>query len=232
MRSLLASLAFSISLCAHAQAPQSRVIDYKVFSEAAVVLNTGVIRTGSLRFYPDKDVVVLTCANDSIYTLPARLVRGFSAKYDPVQQPHRPGDTYVASNRIFRTFTLPPKEHATSSWGYYEQLNRGSGPALLLRREQLVPCEIVLPGVGPGALKNQPPQTNTIPDCRIVTTLYLRTVEGALVRLHKPQEVLKYLAPQAAQLRAYVQQNNLHYANFLDLSFLVNYANTILKKSS
>ncbi|HEX8659189.1 MAG TPA: hypothetical protein VF690_16740 [Hymenobacter sp.] len=59
-------------------------------------------------------------------------------------------------------------------------------------------------------------------------TLYLGTATGSVVALRKPQDILKHFARHAPALRAYARQNELDYTdNLRDLSFLIDYANTL-----
>lgn len=69
---------------------------------------------------------------------------------------------------------------------------------------------------------------------KVKTTLYLGRAMGPgpvvapVVALRKSQDVLTYFGRHAPALRAYARQNDLHYMkNVRDLSFLVNYANTL-----
>ncbi|MDB5233243.1 MAG: hypothetical protein JWR44_236 [Hymenobacter sp.] len=217
-----------MGLCPYSQAQDPRLMNFKSFLAAAVVLNSGVIMTGSLRFYYDQDIIALTCANDSTYTLSAHLVRGFVAKDDPIQQ--RPEDTYITLQRIFRTFSLPTGKDSLPAKGFYEQLSRGPGPVLLLRREQVVPVLMAIPPtpVSSNANPGPAPRTFSFQSAVITNTLYLGTATGTLVVLRKPAAVFKHFAQHASQLHAYARQNKLHYTdNIRDLSFLVNYANTL-----
>ena len=134
VKGLLLAGALVWSRCPVAQVQDASMLSVKVFQEGVVVLSTGNVLTGSLHFFPDRDVLKIICAPDSTYTLPAQLVRGFAAKDVPDQQ--RTGDTFMALLRTFRTFPLPAKKGAPLAWGFYEQLSRGEGPVLLLRREQ------------------------------------------------------------------------------------------------
>ena len=216
--------------CPAIRAQDASLMNIKVFQEGAVVLVTGNILTGGLQLYPERGVLRIVCTNDSTYTLPARLVRGFAAKDDPTQL--RKGETYVTLQRIFRTFPLPPgKKNSPVVIGFYEQLNQGPGPTLLLRREHIPPCEVAVLGNNTGAngLRNTI-TSNTYP-CKTIATLFLSTVAGEVVVLRKPQDVLDYLPSEAPKLRNYMAENKLSYANLRDLSFLVNYANTLVKKS-
>ncbi|MFC6224785.1 hypothetical protein ACFP2F_16165 [Hymenobacter artigasi] len=227
-------VALSVGICraSHAQDAVTKdavTTDVKFFTEAAVVLTTGTILTGTLVLYPERQVLALKSANDSTYTLPARLVRGFAAKDAPDQQ--RAGDTYLALQRIFRVFPLPAtKSTSPVAWGFYEQLSRGPG-VVLLRRERAVGYQESLRGNFPGSngLATQtPPMITFFPGATIIT-LYLATVAGAVVPLRKPQDVFKHFPAMEPQLRAYVRENGLNLSNDRELSFLVNHANSLAK---
>lgn len=216
-----------VSLVSHAQV--AFMTQVKPFTEAAVVLTTGTILTGTLIFYPEREQISLRCPNDSTYTLPAKLVRGFAVKDAPGQQ--RKGDTYIALQRIFRVFPLPKTKHtASGTWGFYEQLSRGPG-AMLLRREQAVGYEQRFSanrsGLNMSAARAQP--TITVYPSEIIVTLYLAMAAGEVFALRKPQDVLKYFPAKEQQLRAYVRENKLNLSNERELSFLVNYANTLVQ---
>lgn len=220
----------AIGACLPSQA-QDAPITVKPFTEAAVVLTTGTILTGTLVLYPEKETIVLRCPNDSTYTLPARLVRGFAAKDAPDQQ--RTGDTYVALQRIFRVFPLPVTTSASPvAWGFYEQLSRGPG-AVLLRRERAVGYQELLHGNFPGSngLPTRTQPTITVYPGATIVTLYLATAAGAVFSLRKPQDVFRYFSATEPQLRAYVRENGLDLSNDRELSFLVNYANTLAKST-
>ncbi|WP_201980592.1 hypothetical protein [Hymenobacter rubidus] len=179
--------------------------------------------------YPEKELLSLRCPNDSTYTLPAHLVRGFAVKDAPDQQ--RAGDTYIALQRIFRVFPLPAiKGSSPVAWGFYEQLSRGPG-AVLLRRERAVGYQELLHGSFPSlnGLAARPQPTITVYPGATIVTLYLATAVGAVFKLRKPQDVLKYFPDRETQLRAYVRENGLNLSNDRELSFLVNYANTLAK---
>ncbi|NVO86710.1 hypothetical protein [Hymenobacter terrestris] len=206
-----------------------KLLNLKFFDEAAVVLTTGAILTGTLQLYAEKDVLSLRGVNDSIYTLPAQQVRGFAVKDDIAQQ--HAGDSYVALQRIFLTFPLPPSRKAVApAWGFFEQLSRGAGPVLLLRRERLTGIDLHIMHTSSGVTSASLPRPLATAKSYVTTSLYLGTATGPVVFLRKPQDVLKYFAKQAPQLRAYARENGLRYDNNRDLSFLINYANTLVKK--
>lgn len=227
---LWATLVFGF--CPDSRAQDSALLDVKAFPEAALMLTTGIMLRGPLRLYPEAEFVSITCANDSIYTLPARLVQWFTVK-EPLltQQPAR--ETYLSAERVFRVFLLATTDNShLTNWGFYEQLSQGPGPVLLLRREHLLPYELAIARspFGAGSLPNAPTEPIVIPiysASNYQTALYLRTAAGTIVRLRKPQ----HLPNQAPLLRAYARENKLHYANLRDLSFLVNYANSLAETS-
>lgn len=203
----------------------------KSFPESALVLTTGVMLTGTLRLYPDDEVVSVTCANDRTYTLPARLVKGFAVK-DPLPDQLGSPDPFLRSERVFRVFPVARARDDTSrlpAWGFYEQLSQGPGPVLLLRHEKAHPNETIILHT-PDALGNPNPLTITFCTGTTDATFYLRTAAGSVVRLRKPQHLLRLFLPhQAALLRTYARENGLRYANPNDLAFLVNYVNTLPK---
>lgn len=219
----------TIGICRASQAQDAAPITVKPFVEAAVVLTTGTILTGTAVLYPERELLTLRCSNDSTYTLPAHLVRGFAAKDDPSQR--RAGDTYIAFLRIFRVFPLPAtKSGAPVAWGFYEQLSRGPG-AVLLRRERAVGYHEQLHGGLPGSneLTARAQPTITVYPGQLIVALYMATAAGAVLPLRKPQDVYKYFPATERQMRAYVRENGLDLSNDRDLSFLVNYANTLAK---
>lgn len=227
MRSLFLTTLLFLSLCGRSPAQSPALLGFKPYAEAAVVLNTGVVLTGQLRFYYDRDVITLTQANDSTYTLPAQQVRGFAATDAAAEQ--RAGDTFVALQRIFRTFAVAPTAKSPSGVGFYEQLNRGPGPVLLLRREGAILVDVLVPALPPTKQlpAGRPPLTIALPGFPTVA-LYLATATGPVVALRKPRDVFQHFARHAATLRAYARQNDLRYAdNLRDLAFLVDYANAL-----
>jgi hypothetical protein len=234
MRVIFIGAILSLSLCPRSRAQDFPFQPFNLFPEAAVVLTTDTILTGALKLYPSKDVIYVTCANDSTYTLTAQLVQGFAVKDVSLTQ-QRTRNTHVALERVFRTFPLSTgKNPRLVTWGFYEQLSQGPGPVLLLRRETESPRYVVMPGnpVGVGGFPTTPasPLSISMQPGFTKAAIYLRTTTGAVVRLRKPKHILRYLPHQAQLLRAYVRQNGLRYANMRELAFLVNYANTLLKK--
>lgn len=225
-KSVLVGCALAWSVGSAVRAQDANIFNIKTFDEAAVVLTTGTVRTGKLSLFVERDVLRLMCPNDSIYTLPARLVRGFAAKDDPTQQ--RKNDSYVALQRIYRTFPLlRDKGSSPVGFGFYEQLSRGSGPVLLLRREHSVPCEGFIGGNSLNASGERMVITGST-DCDAVAVLYLRTAAGDVVLLRKPKDVLDYFPRESSKLRAYAAENSLQYTSARDLALLVNYANTLI----
>jgi hypothetical protein len=233
MRTFLFTAALVLSLCFSSRAQDSTLVNVKSFPEAALVLTTGAMLTGPLLLYPDAELVSVTCANDSTYTIPARLIQGFAVK-DPLSPQLPILDTYLSTKRVFRVFPLiTGSNQHLPSWGFYEQLSQGPGPILLLRREQvLAPSNVVIPRA-PATISDPlskpiaPPTITVYSNVVYQTTLYIRTATGTMIQLRKPQHLLKCLPRQAPLLRAYIKDNKLHYNNLRDLSFVVNYANTL-----
>ncbi len=227
MRNFLLGAALWVGLCPGSRAQELVVVNSRSFPEAALVLTTGVLLKGTLRLYPEAELVSLTCANDSTYSLPAGLVQGFAVK-DPLLAQLPTPDTYLSAERVFRTLPLATKERpGLPGWGFYEQLSAGSGPVLLLRREQILPVQLDVPDYRAAGADSIHLLVLKQRSYVYHTTLYLRTATGSLVELAKPRHVLKYLPHQAPLLRAYARENGLHYTNLRDLSFLVNYVNTL-----
>lgn len=226
-----AMLLFCLHPGSRAQVPA--LVTVKSYPESALVLTTGTMLTGTLLLYSETERVSITCANDSTYIFPARLVRGFAVK-DPLlsQLPIR--NAYLSIERVFRVFPLVSDGNPSlPDWGFYEQLSQGPGPILLLRREKAVPDEMVIPhnpatmGDFSDTAQRGPSSIMVYSDANYQTLLYLRTALGIIVRLRKPQHLLRYLPAQKYLLRAYVKENGLNYNSIRDLAFLVNYANTL-----
>lgn len=228
MRAIFIGAVLSLVLCVEGKAQSFFPTLFSSFSEAAVVLTTGTILTGSLELYHKAEVISITCANDSVYTMGAQLVQGFAVKDASITK-QRARDTHVALNRVFRTFPLPnDKNSRRITLGFYEQLNQGPGPLLLLRRELRTQANFVIMPRNPALVGSEPIPMLTYPNSSKKTIIYLRTATGAILSLRKPKHILKHLPQQAQLLRAYARQNELHYDNMRELSFLVNYANTLL----
>lgn len=227
MRNLLLLALIFAGRCPHSAAQAPPLGGFKPYAEAAVVLATGVVLAGELRFYYDRDVVAVTAANGDTYTLAAAQVRGFAARDAATAQ--RAGDTFVALQRVFRTFPVAPTRRSPSGVGFYEQLSRGPGPVLLLRREGAILVDVPVPALPPSAQlpTGRPAGTVVLPGVPTLA-LYLATATGPVVGLRKPADVFRYFARHAAGLRAYARQNNLRYAdNLRDLAFLVDHANSL-----
>ncbi|QKG59269.1 hypothetical protein GKZ68_21555 (plasmid) [Hymenobacter sp. BRD128] len=232
MRTFLLVVIVLLGPCPGLRAQENSLVNGRLFPEAALVLTTGTLLQGTLRLYPDQERVTLTCANDSTYSLPAQLVQGFAVK-DPLRPQRAPQETYLSAERVFRSFPLAADEPPPrAGWGFYEQLSHGPGPVLLLRREQALPLNLVVPSrpESAGSPQTAGPPLLIIKQVRYVyrTRLYLRTATGGMIGLRKPQNVLKYLPQQAPRLRAYARENGLHYATLRDLALLIDYANTLL----
>ncbi len=230
MRAFLLPLLPLLGLCAQSHAQALPLVGVKSYAEAAVLLATGAVRTGHLRFYYHLDVIALTSANDSTDLLPAERVRGFAARDAAAAQ--APGDAFVALERVFRTFPLPAAQRSPTGWGFYEQLSQGPGPVLLLRRQEATVDRVIVPA-RPSTARlpaGRPAAGSRVVDRPGVpaVALYLATATGPVVALRRPGHVLRHFPRHKQALRAYARENELRYAdNLRDLAFLVDHANTL-----
>ena len=182
------------------------------------MLANGAVVQGGISLDPTRNSIALRMANDTVYTLPARSVRSFTIQGEPSRQK---SEKYVALTRIFRTYSYPwsvTRAPELKMWAFFEQLSEG--PVMLLRREQPIRYNYSVPTAGQ--------RTAFYSSTDIQTTFYLRTAQGKLVTLNKPKrDLLAFFSKEAKQIKAYAKENELSYKNARELSFLVNYANSL-----
>jgi len=158
--------------------------------------------------------------NDSLYSLPAKSVRSFTATGEDMGLIN---ETYIVQKREFFTHLLKLKgRHQDPVWVFLEQLNQG--PVVLFRYVQQNTEDDLFVSTG-ASLKYNP---NSYLKFKIV--YYIKVIDNDLALLNKPKDILSYYSSQSKDIRDYIKENNLNYNNALDLSFIINYANSLKYK--
>ncbi|GGF25845.1 hypothetical protein [Hymenobacter cavernae] len=187
------------------------------FTEGSVMLASGAVVQGEISLDRAKNKIALRMTNDTIYTLPAEIVRGFAVRGE---QNRQKGEEYVALTRIFRSYSFPwsmKKAPEFKVWAFFEQLSEG--PVMLLRREEPVQYNYAVVNANRTMMRSS---------TDITTTFYLSKNQGTPVALHKTKrDLLAFFPKQAREIKAYAKENELSFKNARELAFLVNYANSL-----
>jgi hypothetical protein len=237
----LLGLGLLVTTLASAQGTKGVRMDFR-FSR--VVLTNGDTLSGPVSLRQSPDVLYLAQPDGSVRTLVPAMVAAFAvqgalpvANSSAVRPSDSPDPTVV---RLFRTLNLKPERlDLRPEPLFFEQLSEG--PALLLRRQTLVPHQIARYALGgpvraygsmAATLGRVPVPVSTPMSYRTVTTLedvfYLALAPDDVRQLHHIRKDLLAAFPgQAQQLQAYAKARNLDYANAFELHQLVSYANSL-----
>lgn len=216
MRFKISVLLLFVFSCACGQGTSSIGFSWQ-FRESKVVLSNGDVLNGLLILECNKNIIHVKAVNDSVYTFPAKSVQSFTATGEDRGLLN---ETYIVQKREFFTHFLKLKgRHQDPAWVFLEQLNKG--PVVLFRYVQQNTEDDLFVN-SDGLLKYN---SNSYLKLNIV--YYIKGLNNDLVLLGKPKDILSYYPGQSKNIRNYIKENDLSYNDALDLSFIVNYANSL-----
>ncbi|WP_324677687.1 hypothetical protein [Hymenobacter sp. GOD-10R] len=192
-------------------AVQAQALGYaQQYNDGAVVLTDGTKLRGVVMLYPSKGVVQVKTPNDSVCTFQAQAVQ-----YVAVEE-HREritADKLVSPLRVFRPYYVMSKNPTGPIWAFFEQIS--DGPVRLLRHQRFM--------LDAAMSTSYTPSTDNF---------FLALGSNGVVPLRYPRkDVLSFFKKQAPQIEQYAKENDLRYTNARELSFIVNYANSLQNAS-
>jgi hypothetical protein len=190
---------------------------YWQFGESAVVLNNGDILQGPLILDCNKNMIQIKANNDSLYSLSAQSVQGFAVRKE---QTVLAKESYVALERIFYSYPIRVRNSDSIVWTFLEQLNQGS--IVLYRHIQQNMEDDLMTINSDGTFK-----INNNSYLKFITKYYVKDKNGDINLLKNNKDILKYFSSNKKRIINYIAENNLKYNNARDLSFIMNYANSL-----
>ncbi|OUJ74290.1 hypothetical protein [Hymenobacter crusticola] len=188
-------------------AAQAQALGYaQQYNDGAVVLADGSKLRGVVMLYPSRGVVQVKMANDSVYTFQAQAVQCVAVEE---HKERITADKLVSPRRVFRPYYVMSKNPGGPIWAFFEQIS--DGPVKLLRYQRFMPYAAMSASYTPST-----------------DNFFLALGSNGVVPLRYPRkDVLSFFKKQAPQIEQYVKENDLRYTNARELSFIVNYANSL-----
>jgi len=189
------------------QLAQAQVLGYaQQYKAGAVVLADGTQIRGAIMLYPSRGVVQVKTTDDSVQTYQAQAIQCVAVQE---QKERIKADKLVSVLRVFRPYYVMRSEPSGPAWAFFEQIS--DGPVKLLRYQRLM-------------LQN----ASTEAQMPSIDNFFLALGINNVLPLRYPRkDLLSFFKQQAPQIEQYAKENNLRYTNARELSFIVNYANSL-----